>query len=132
MGSEKGSGRTVRLHPQEAMLKQARTLQKSVGWWWSTGWLAWYKLGVRQARYFGRTKTLFKLLIAAAVANLTLVAGRIGMMGEAIAGPRSPNFCSALISTPRTNDTGIGWKGRLIATAPLRYTGFSSALPEVV
>ena len=51
------------------------------------------QLGVRQARYFGRTKTLFQLLMAAAVANLTLV-GRIGMMVEAIAGPRSPQFLS--------------------------------------
>ena len=124
VGSEKGSGRTVRLHPQEAMLKQARTLQRSAGY-------AEYRqrrvvvehrlarlvqLGVRQARYFGRTKTLFQLLMAAAVANLTLVAGRIGMMGEAIAGPRSPDFSLALISTPWANDTGIGWKGRLILT----------------
>ena len=75
------------------------------------------QLGVRQARYFGRTKTLLQLLMAAAVANLTLVAGRVGMMGEAIAGPRSPNFSPALISTPWTNDTGIGWKGRLILDA---------------
>ena len=48
------------------------------------------QLGLRQARYFGRTKTLFQLLMAATVANLTLVAGRVGLMGEAIAGPRSP------------------------------------------
>jgi hypothetical protein len=33
------------------------------------------QLGVRQARYFGRRKTLFQLLMAAAVANLTLIAG---------------------------------------------------------
>ncbi len=31
--------------------------------------------GVRQARYVGRTKTLFQLLLAATVANLTLLAG---------------------------------------------------------
>jgi hypothetical protein len=40
------------------------------------------QLGVRQARYFGRTKTLFQLLIAATVANLTLVARRIGFMRD--------------------------------------------------
>ena len=74
------------------------------------------QLGVRQARYFGRTKTLFQLLMAAAVANLTLVASRIGMMGEAVAGPRSPDFSLALISTTWTNDSAIGWKGRLILT----------------
>ena len=32
------------------------------------------QLGIRQARYVGRTKTLFHLLMAAAVANLTLLA----------------------------------------------------------
>ncbi len=39
-------------------------------------------MGVRQARYFGRVKTLFQLLMAATVANLTLVASKIGMMGK--------------------------------------------------
>ena len=122
--SAKGSGRTVRLHPQEAMLQQARGLQRSVGY-------AEYRqrrvvvehrlarlvqLGVRQARYFGRTKTLFQLLMAATVANLTLVAGRVGMMGEAVADSRSAYISLALISTTWTNDAGIGWKGRLILT----------------
>ena len=32
VGSGKGSGRTVRLHPQEAMLQRARALQKSEGY----------------------------------------------------------------------------------------------------
>ena len=32
------------------------------------------QLGIRQARYFGRTKTLFQVCLAAAVANLTLLA----------------------------------------------------------
>ena len=32
------------------------------------------QLGIRQARYFGRTKTLFQMCLAAAVANLTLLA----------------------------------------------------------
>ena len=37
-------------------------------------------LGMRQARYFGRAKTLFQLSLAAAVANLTLVAGKVGLL----------------------------------------------------
>jgi hypothetical protein len=32
------------------------------------------QLGIRQARYIGRTKTLFQVCLAAAVANLTLLA----------------------------------------------------------
>jgi hypothetical protein len=31
-------------------------------------------LGIRQARYFGRSKTLFQVCLAATVANLTLLA----------------------------------------------------------
>jgi len=80
----------VSLHPQEALLQQARALQRSEAF-------AEYRkrrqvsehrlarlvqLGLRQARYFGRAKTLFQLLLAATVANLTLVATKLGMMGR--------------------------------------------------
>jgi len=40
------------------------------------------QLGVRQTRFFGRIKTLFQLLLAATVANMTLVAAKTGMMGK--------------------------------------------------
>ncbi len=40
-------------------------------------------MGVRQSRYFGRVKTRFQLFLAATVANLTLVATRMGMMSQA-------------------------------------------------
>ena len=36
------------------------------------------QLGIRQSRYFGRVKTKFQVYLAATVANLTLVAGKIG------------------------------------------------------
>ena len=82
-----GTGRTVRLHPQEALLQQARALQQSEAF-------AGYRqrrvvvehrlarlvqLGIRQARYFGRAKTKFQLYLAATVANLTLVAAKAGL-----------------------------------------------------
>ena len=35
------------------------------------------QLGMRQARYCGRRKTLFQALLTATVANLTLIAGRM-------------------------------------------------------
>ena len=37
------------------------------------------QLGVRQARYFGRSKTKFQLYLAATVANLILVAAKAGL-----------------------------------------------------
>ena len=69
---------------------------------------------MRQARYFGRVKTLFQLLMAATVANLTLVAGRVGMMGEAAIGSRFSNFSLTLISTTWRDDIRIGRRRLLI------------------
>jgi len=91
VASKKGKGRTVSLHPQEALLQQARALQHSEAFaeyqkrrQVSEHRLArLVQLGTRQARYFGRIKTLFQLLLAATVANLTLVATRMGMMRSA-------------------------------------------------
>ena len=40
------------------------------------------QLGIRQSRYFGRVKTKFQLYLAATVANLTPVAGKIGLLGS--------------------------------------------------
>ncbi len=53
------------------------------------------QLGIRQARYIGRTKTLFQLLMAAAVANLTLLANTPAAVSDSalIAG-----VCRALLA----------------------------------
>ena len=97
IASSKGKGRTVTLHPQEALLQQARAFQKSESFaeYRSRRQVVEHRLarlvqlGVRQSRYFGRTKTLYQLLLAATVANLTLVATKTGMMSQ---GPgSSPN-----------------------------------------
>ena len=87
LAGKPGTGRTVRLHPQEALLQQARALQQSEAF-------AGYRqrrvvvehrlarlvqLGIRQSRYFGRIKTRFQLYLAATVANLTLVAAKAGL-----------------------------------------------------
>ena len=40
------------------------------------------QLGMRQARYFGRTKSRFQPILAAIVANLMLVASKLGMIGK--------------------------------------------------
>jgi len=77
-------GRTVQLHPQEALLQAARALQDSPAFAEYRGLrqavehriARLVQLGIRQARYFGRPKTLFQLCMAAAVANLTLLAYR--------------------------------------------------------
>ena len=97
IASSKGKGRSVTLHPQEALLQQARAFQQSEDFaeYPSRRQVVEHRLarlvqlGVRQSRYFGRTKTLYQLLLAATVANLTLVATKTGMMSQ---GPgSSPN-----------------------------------------
>jgi hypothetical protein len=75
-------GRTVQVHPQEALLQRARELQASPAFNEARRQrqvvehriARLVQLGIRQARYFGRTKTVFQLCLVAAVANLTLLA----------------------------------------------------------
>ena len=82
-----GTGRTVQLHPQEALLQQARALQQSeaFGEYRQRRVVVEHRLarlvrlGIRQSRYFGRAKTKFQLYLAATVANLTLVATKAGL-----------------------------------------------------
>ena len=83
-------GRRVLIHPQEGMLQQARALQQSAAYdeYRARRVVVEHRLarlvqlGIRQARYFGRVKTKFQLYLAATVANLTLVAGKIGLSGS--------------------------------------------------
>ncbi len=85
-----GKGRLVMLHPHEAVLQEARAFQHSDSFapYRKLRQVAEHRLarlmqlGVRQARYVGRTKTLFQLLMAATVANLTLVATKSGFMQD--------------------------------------------------
>jgi len=97
-------GRTVQVHPHEALLQQARDLQQSPAF-------AEFRrrrqvvehrlarlvqLGIRQARYLGRTKTLFQVCVAAAVANLTLLA-------------------AASTTSSATVEHGVGWLLMILA-----------------
>lgn len=138
IASKKGQGRTVSLHPQEALLQQARALQHSEAF---TEYrerrqvvehrlARLVQLGVRQARYFGRTKTLFQLLMAATVANLTLVAAKIGLPGDqstTSAAARGPNIVSAVktlairLGKPRLQR--LSW-ARVAHKSPARSRGF--------
>ena len=89
-------GRTIRLHPQERLLQAAREFQQSAAFkeYRQIRQTAEHRLarlvqlGIRQARYFGRKKTLFQLLMAATVANLTLVANKTEQRGS----KGSPSF----------------------------------------
>jgi hypothetical protein len=89
-------GREIRLPPQEAFLQAARAWQASPEFdeYRVQRQVVEHRiarlvqLGIRQARYFGRRKTLFHLLMAAAVANLTLIAspGSVQSGAQGLAG----------------------------------------------
>lgn len=82
VSSKLGKGRSVTLHPEEGLLQEARAYQKTAAFREDTKLrqivehrlARLVQLGIRQARYFGRAKTKWQLLLAAAVANLVLVA----------------------------------------------------------
>ena len=80
--------RRVLIHPQEALLQEARALQQSAAYdeYRQRRVVVEHRLaqlGIRQSRYFGRVKTRFQVYLAATVANLTLVLGQIGRSGSA-------------------------------------------------
>jgi hypothetical protein len=125
------AGRTVDLHPQERLLQEARALQASPAF-------AEYRqrrqvvehrlarvvqLGIRQARSFGRAKTLFQLYMAAAVANLTLLANAAatGADPSATVGPLTALALLALVlrsclERPEAPD----WGRRLLTSTSAR------------
>jgi hypothetical protein len=81
-GGRRRTGRTILLHPQEALLQAARVFQHSPAFaavrrrrqTVEHRLARLIQLGLRQARYVGRRKTLGQLLLVATVANLTLLA----------------------------------------------------------
>ena len=127
-----GTGRTVQLHPQEALLQQARALQQSEAF-------AEYRqrrvvverrlarlvqLGIRQSRYFGRAKTRFQLYLAATVANLTLVAAKAGLTGETGSGPSAGSAQVAGMVKSATAWHGQIWTLTLLVSALLTKSLF--------
>lgn len=115
-----GRGRTVSLHPQEALLQEARALQHSQAFneYRKRRQVAEHRLarlvqlGMRQARYFGRSKTLFQLLMAATVANLSLVAAKMGMMSKTPGSSQSRSgqpAASSLVNTARSMLSAASW-----------------------
>lgn len=101
-------GRTIRLHPQERLLQEAREFQQSAAFkeYRQTRQTAEHRLarlvqlGIRRARYFGRRYTLFQLLMAATVANLTLVANRTEQRG--FEGNPSVSLSSKILASGRS------------------------------
>jgi len=108
-----GQGRVVMIHPQERLIQEARALQASPQFCeYREKWQAaehrigrLIQLGVRQSRYFGQAKTLFQVMIAATVANLTLTATKMMKMrprsgGKGITSSLLSMLCRAFRAFP--------------------------------
>ena len=63
------------------------------------------RLGVRQSRYFGKTKTRFQVILAAVVANLTLVVGFCHRDQNPALNPTDPE--TQVLATPTDAQNGV-------------------------
>ena len=117
----KGSrGRRVLIHPQEALLQQARALQQSTHYdeYRARRVVVEHRLarlvqlGLRQSRYFGRVKTRRQLYLAATVANLTLVAAKAGLTGKTGSGPSASSAQVAGMVNSAAN-AATAWLGQI-------------------
>ena len=84
LAAKPGTGRTVQLHPQEALLQQARALQRREAF---TEYrqrrvvvehrlARLVQLGIRQSRYFGRAKNRFQLYLPPPLSHALRSCGR--------------------------------------------------------
>lgn len=95
-------GRTIALHPQEELLQRARQRQATPAFREDIKarqvvehrQARMVQLGSRQARYVGRSKTKFQMLMIAMVANLTLMAKAIFLLVLAIITATLPTYAS--------------------------------------
>ena len=139
--SAKGrKGRWVLIHPQEALpqealLQQARALQQSAGYdeYRARRVVVEHRLarlvhlGIRQSRYFGRAKTKFQLYLAATVANLTLVAGKLRQSGRAGGGPTGHSVVLNILPSVVANATASFSAVRLGLLWPVSaHAGFTA------
>ena len=108
------------IHPQEALLQQARALQQSTHYdeYRARRVVVEHRLarlvqlGIRQSRYFGRVKTRFQLYLAATVANLTLVAAKAGLTGKTGSGPSASSAQVAGMVNSAAN-AATAWLGQI-------------------
>ena len=105
------NGRQVLIHPQEALLQEARELQQSADYdhYRRRRVVAGHRLvrleqlGIRQAGCFGQVMAKVQLYLAVTEANLTLLANQTGVFGEPGEDPDSI-VTTALIGVNRSVD----------------------------
>jgi len=124
-------GRTITVHPQEALLQRSRAYEATDEFREDVirrqvvehriARLA--QLGIRKSRFFGRQKTKFQLLMASAVANLTLVWGKPAAADESDAEPAPNMLCVARFGL----HSALAGAIRRIMSRPAPRAGFANA-----
>ena len=86
------------------------------------------QLGIRQARYLGRVKTKFQLYLTATVANLTLMAGKLGVTDDTGDGPLGNHVIAAevvnAVATFRAIRLGQIWSLAFLTSVLLPQSHF--------
>ena len=133
--SKLGKGRSITLHPEEALMQQARAYQETAEFREDARLrqtvehrlARLVQLGIRQARYFGRHKTKWQLLLAAAVANLVLVAAWELRTGSG-ADTATVSICLLLLFSCLTVAVSFVRTAGLSRTAPRNMSGYESTI----
>src|SRR6058998_246003 len=111
-------GRSISIQPEERLQQQARAHNQTQAGQQSLrervvvehGIARLVRLGIRQSRYFGKTKTRFQVIMAAVVANMSLVVSFCHREQKLIMNTTDPEIQAAL-STPTDaqNDAQSGF-----------------------
>jgi len=110
-------GRSISIQPEERLQQQARVHNQTQAGQQSLrervvvehGIARLVRLGIRQSRYFGKTKTRFQVIMAAVVANLSLVVGFSHRKQKPAMNTTDPEIQALSTSTSAQNDTQNGF-----------------------
>jgi len=110
-------GRSISIQPEERLQQQARAHNQTQAGRQSLrervvvehGIARLVRLGIRQSRYFGKTKTRFQVIMAAVVANLSLVVGFCHREQKPAMNTSDPEIQALSTPTHAQNDAQSGF-----------------------
>lgn len=110
-------GRSISIQPEERLQQQARAHNQTEAGQKSLrervvvehGIARLVRLGIRQSRYFGKTKTRFQVIMAAVVANLSLVVGFCHREQKPAMNTTDPEIQALSTPTNAQNDAQSGF-----------------------
>ena len=134
------AGRSISIQPEERLQQQARahnqteagqkSLRERVVVEHRIARLV--RLGIRYSRYFGKTKTRFQVILAAVVANLSLVVGFCHRMQKPATNTTDPVIQALSAPTDAQNDVqNAFWRDAWMSWIRYKYFLFQHALLDL-